>query len=453
MIRVKKIELKHVLGLKEFGIDVNGSVTLIEGRNAAGKSSLLKGLQTLIGGGNLASLQNNDAGENEQAEGVLVLNSDEHGEIIVKKKGNRLSVKKQVGDSAAFEDVKPAQRFLDALFDAPAANPVTFITCRDKDRVQLLLEAIDLDYNHDALWERMGLDSSRFKYPRGLHPLKEIAEIRQAVFDERTGVNRDEKAKRATAEQLRRQIPATTPTPEDTSETEARLAELQRNQATKRAEAHARAKQVKADAVNELNALEAEMRSSLAEYEQRLKIEMAEKLAAAKAEAEAERAEAQKRATETTDKADVDLADDLARAEQLTEEINTLTAEVATMRERAEDAVRIETLREQADDQEKGAEKLLAFSKRLTDALGELDRYKADMCSDLPIPGLDVSGNVVKINGVLWDQLNTGEQIKTAYGSGTSRLNPCSWTAPRPSTRSNSASSSKSLNLSEHSHS
>lgn len=423
MIRVKKIELKHVLGLKEFGIDVNGSVTVIQGRNAAGKSSAIKGIQTLIGGGNLATLQNNDAEEGETAEGVLVLDSDEYGEIIVRKKGARLSVKKQVGNTAAYEDVKPPQRFLEALYDAPAANPVKFITCKDdKERVNLLLDALDLDYDHDVLWERMGLDHGRFRYPRGIHPLKEIAEIRKAVFDERTGVNRDETQKRATVEQLRRQIPASTPTAEDTAETEERLAELQREQATKRSEAHARAKQSKADAVNALNALEADKRAELIKMEQQLKIEMAERMAQAKGEADAEMKIAQTKAAAAAEAADSELADDLARAEQLTEEINALTAEVATMRERAEDSVRIETLRDQANQQEEQADECLSFSKRLTDALSEIDRYKADMVADLPIQGLDITDNVVRIDGVLWGQLNTGEQIKTAVRVACLRL-------------------------------
>jgi hypothetical protein len=36
------------------------------------------------------------------------------------------------------------------------------------------------------------------------------------------------------------------------------------------------------------------------------------------------------------------------------------------------------------------------------------------MCSDMPIPGLDVSGNVVTVNGVPWSQLNTAKRIQIA---------------------------------------
>ena len=420
-IKIHSISLKNILGLREWSLDTSGGATVITGANAAGKSSILKGLQTAIGGGSLAALKNHDAGD-EKAEIVLVLDSDEDGRVIVKKTERNVSVKKQVGDSAAFEDVRPPQRWLDALFDKHAANPVTIITCSDKERVQLLIEALDLDYDHDALWERIGLDYAQFKYPRGLHPLKEIAEIRDAIFTERTGVNRDEKAKRATAEHIRRDIPATTPTVEDATALEARLGDLRGEYASQKAAANEAARKAKADAAGKLVALEAAKRAELERYEQQLRAEMAEKLAKAKSDANAALEFARTAYHDAHSAANDQLDEDLNQIDQLNVEINNITAELAELREQAKNAVRIETLREQADDQEKRADKLKAFSERLTAALQELDLYKADMVATLPIPGLDIAGNVVRVNGVQWGDLNTGEQIKTAVRVACLRL-------------------------------
>jgi len=50
----------------------------------------------------------------------------------------------------------------------------------------------------------------------------------------------------------------------------------------------------------------------------------------------------------------------------------------------------------------------------LTFALKALERYKAELCANLPIQGLDFTGGEVRVNGVPWDQINTAQQTKIA---------------------------------------
>ncbi len=104
------------------------------------------------------------------------------------------------------------QRWLSGLHDGQLSNPIEFLKAPEKKRVLLLLEALPVDYDREALWTRMRLLPMDFAaVPDGLHPVVEIAMIRENVFRERTGVNRDEKAKSESAEQTRRATPAVIP--------------------------------------------------------------------------------------------------------------------------------------------------------------------------------------------------------------------------------------------------
>jgi chromosome segregation ATPase len=449
-MKVVSLTLKNVLGLKEFAVDCDGAITVISGRNGSGKSSALVGLRTLIGGGNLATLRSVDAPEGEPAEGVLVLDGDD-GRVIVKKTGDKLSVKKQVGDSAAFENVPAPQRYLDALFDAPAANPVQFLTCRDKDRIDLLLQALPLDHTSAEMWAYLGLNPKDFPaIPERLNAMDEIAWTKDAIFKERTGVNTSEKAKRSTADQIRQKIPAEPPAELSADAKQAELDALRAEVAEYRTSAQAKARELKTEASSIVTRREQALASELSAYDAELKSEFQ----ATKSEIDAEiaelRAETERKIAKingktvaakelwstcyservaggneimlaTRDEAEKKIHYADAQLEAATDEIRTLTeyaeklaADIATIREQQKDAVRIQTLREQADTQEDEADGLKALSDRLTAALKALEIYKAELVKDLPIRGLDLTGGEVRVNGVPWAQLNTAQQISIA---------------------------------------
>ena len=421
-MEVSKIRFKNVLGLEEFSMEP-GKVTVLSGRNGSGKSSAIRGLRNMVEGGSLAEIRNVDADPQEKAEIALAFEDDELGQILAHKNESRLDVKKQVGDSAAFEKQPKPAEFLKSLFDGKLNNPMSFLTCRDKDRVQIILEAIDLEYDAVELWEKLGLDPDDFDpVPEGLHPLIEIKMHREHIFKTRTGINRDEKQKRAHCDQTRRAVPATIPTVEGLTEKEDELSGLKAekvrlseraihdHQATMKTissnhDEFKRAKQTELD--NYRIHLEAEMDRKLNEKREQIGNEISNHHAVS---------------DEAIAKADADREEASAGIDELTEEILAIQDIVSTKREQEKDAVRIRTLHEQAAKAEEEADDLEQLSKGLTDALEILDNYKAAMCANLPIPGLDITDNVVTVNGIKWDQLNTAQRITIAAKIACLRL-------------------------------
>lgn len=421
-MKVTKIELKNILGLRELAVDCHGSITRIEGRNGSGKSSALAGIRTAIGGGNLATLRNIDAPEDEAPEAVIVLDGDEHGTVIVEKKNNKLRVRKQVGDSAAMEDVPAPQRFLDALFDGSASNPVKLLTAKDKELIDTLLEALPLDHDPEELWKLLNLDPKNFKIPTGLHPLKELAHVHDAIYEARTGINRDEKAKRGAADQNRRKIPAEIPDSFDTSAKEDHLIALRQDIISRREQATATAQTKKHAAQAMIDAHSARIEAELEAAEERMRAEVAERLAAMRAEGQVALDETRAKAAAECMAAEDELAATTSALETATEAAQVLAEEIAGIREQEKAAIGLRVLRDQADEYESEADKMKALSARYTAALKRLKEYKARLCDDLPIKGLDISGGEIRVHGVPWEQLNTAQRIRLAVTVATLRL-------------------------------
>jgi DNA repair exonuclease SbcCD ATPase subunit len=412
-MKILHATIRNVLGITELEMNP-GNVTVIKGRNGRGKSSAMKSIQSAIGGGaSLAELKNIHS--DEKPEIVLHLESEEGTEYIVKKTAKSTSVKKQVGESSAFEDVKPPQRFLDTLYDGRLYNPMVFLTANEKDRVDLMLDAIDLPFDMEALVESMGLDAEDVPpVGDGVHPLAAIAFIRGVVFEKRKGVNRDERQKRASSDQLLREVPRKTDDVEGLEEKEAQLEGMVAAKAESLAKANAAYSKERSEAVVEADTEINGHRSEFKLIEEKIRREAEEKIAAAKSEMQ-DKIDARSAAlSEKLSQLEGTNAATIKAIDESAADIDRIREEVGVLRERGEQLEKYKTLKTQARIFESDADDLKELSQRLSRALDVIDEYKAQMCSELPIEGLEINGKEVLVNGIPWDQLNTAQQIEIA---------------------------------------
>ena len=412
-MKVIYAKLKNVLGFDLFEMNP-GQITVLSGKNGLGKSSVIDALRNVIEGGALKTIRNVNAPDDEPSEIALVFDSND-GRVLVNKTEKGLTIKTQIGDSAAYKIEAAPKTFLDQLSDAKARNPMLLITARDKEIVDRILEAIELPYNRDALWESTGLAREEFvSVPVGMHPLQEIAVVRDLVFRERTGVNRDEKQKRGSCEQARRAIPESIPTVEGVDELDREIQSLRSQRQAVIADAEL-TREVK---LSELKAKEAKVhsdaRSGFEKFEAALKIEMADRLAEKRASITAWVSGAIEKIAKLESESLQKLKTDMDSVSPLADVISANEIALATLREQEKDVIRIRTIKNQADTFEAEAEYLKGRSVQLTEALAAIDSYKADMCRNLPIPGMDITDGAVTVHGVPWSQLNTAQRIKLA---------------------------------------
>ena len=447
-LRVVALQIKDVLGAAEASLKFGRAVTILEGPNESGKSTILAALQAALGGGNLAKLArvNKDGTPTGEPEVVLLLEGEGSEAYRAERKGDKARVRSRVGDTEAFEDVPKPQAWLSSLYDPQGANPVRFLTAADKDRALLLLEALDLKFDRPALLAEMGVEEKELPaIPRGLHPLLEVEMIRDAVFRARTGVNRDQKSAAAAADQVRRATPAVLPGDPSAElqqlEVEAREQSAAVAQEEEAAKAAHRAAGQAADAEHSL--VEGRLIAEFKAWVQKRRGEHERKAAEIRAAAEKRIAdllaevETEIDGRRTADERELERADEgqaAAREAAATayeaaldalktrrEDLERKVARLGELRGQADLAKKAATLHEQAKAFDVQAEQLDEESKRLTAALAALDGYRRRMAEDLPIPGLEIEGQVIRVHGVPFEQLNAAQRTAIAVEVATLR--------------------------------
>ena len=369
-MKIQKINIKNILGIQDLEFDA-GKLVEISGPNGSGKTSVLEAIKSVLKGGSDATLLRK--GE-EKGETVIVLDDG----LTVTQTVTAASSVTTATDADGKKIAKPAST-IKALTDMLSVNPVDFLRATKKERVNVLLESLPIEID----LARLGIDPTNPGHiDTSLHPLVLIESVRKHIYDDRTGLNRAVKEKRATIAQLAATLP------EQPGEAPAtptglldQLSELDK------------AKDAELDRIaKKLDALRTENDAEIAELRKQIETKQAEYACKERlAAAQRERTLA-KHADETAEirqtLAAVEAAQkQAAKHEQTRDTLTKMDAEA-------------EHLQEQADGQ--------------TAALDAIDSYKSELLASLPIPGLSVVDGEIYRDGVHFDRLNTSQQVQIA---------------------------------------
>ena len=172
-MKIVSLETENVKRLKAVRIEPDGTMVVIGGRNAQGKSSVLDSIEMALGGKESAPREPIRRGE-KSARVVLQLDG-EYGLKIVRKfteKGSTLSI-----ETADGMKPKSPQGLLDQLCNRIAFDPLQFVRQKPADQAATLRKLVGIDF-------------------------AELDRQRREVFETRTDVNRDAKRERAAAESI-----------------------------------------------------------------------------------------------------------------------------------------------------------------------------------------------------------------------------------------------------------
>jgi len=395
-LRPASIDIKNVQGIDGAKIEFGPTYTIFKGKNGLGKSSLLHAIGNVVmGSAALSGIARVIEGEYFEPEVTLVLKGIDGAaeERITKTAEKTPTIKSRIGASAAFETRKKPGEYLRVISDQ-GADPAKFLNASAKEQVEMLLESLSLTWDdarvRGILGEFAAVVDAEALPMEHLHPLQRIQAVRDSIFRARTGVNRDEKAKRSAADQTLRDAPAEIPEG------------LEDRIAAKRQEIETLSVDVTTENLRITSNFRARVDSAEAAREaaiQKAKAEYDKAVAAAKEDA----AEARAAVVVTTRKLDK-ANDDLSRL----------------LRDQT-DATKARTMHETAARFVADADSLKGKAERMTATIAALEAEKANMASDIPIEGLSISDGEIKIATVPLSQINTARRVAVAFSVATLR--------------------------------
>jgi hypothetical protein len=418
-MKVTRIEIENVMGIERLAFEP-GVLTLVEGRNGSGKTSTLEAVRSALRGGHDPSLLRAGA---EKGSVRLLL---EDGTEILKAIGKDASPLKVSLPGAG--RVSKGQALVDSLVDSLGVDPMALINCPAQKRAEYLADIMALDVPEPAIREAAGRPVAVGKLPAGASGLDRLEAVRRALYDERTGVNRTAKDKRATAGQLRETLPPDGATAAaDLVELRANRAELaeQLSAAEKDAAAKRKTAEKTAAAARE-TAVEAIKGNAQAELDT-IREDAAERIRTIERERDSalervkERAREQAEAKATEERAACASAERQEREvlESVRAMLGGALAEQDTIIALAEAAekehARAEKTREILADAERDADKAEADSKSLTEALERIDALKGSLLEKLPIKGLEIREGGVLVDGLPFERINRARQLEVAF--------------------------------------
>mgnify|MGYP001003533887 CR=1 FL=1 len=184
-MKVQKIRISNILGLETLEF-APGRVTVISGRNGAGKSSVLEALKYALTGGTDATIKRKGA-----EKGEVVIELDEATVTRPTDKAAEVTV-------AGVGPIRRVAEFLRSRIDSLSFNPVQFLLAPKDKRTEWFLEMVPVEVGDDEL-RAAGVETLP---PPARNGLDRIAAATKLVYDARTGVNRALKEKRAAVAQL-----------------------------------------------------------------------------------------------------------------------------------------------------------------------------------------------------------------------------------------------------------
>lgn len=383
-MKIAQVRISNILGIAELEFTPEG-FNEITGPNGTGKTSVLEAIQSVLKTGHDATLLRKGA---EKGEAVLVL--DDGTELSKTVTADKSTSKVKVDGKATS---RPAEA-LKALTDLYSANPIEFLRARKQDRVKVLLETMPLEADTEKLAEITGIPVTAAP---GTHALAVIDTVYKEVYDDRTGTNRAVKEKDNTINQLELAMPEA-PGGVEGSEDEL-LAQVREADEAKTTELERISK--KLNGVKDDN--QAKLEAIRAETQRKIDAAKAEGQAAADAiTAEERRIEglaAQQR--EKTIQKHADTVGPLNTA------LNSIKENRGAHAKREQAMQTIQQMKKELVD-------LQADAARQTKALADLEQYKNDLLASLPIPGVEVKDGEIYRDGVVFDRLNTAQQVWVA---------------------------------------
>lgn len=347
------IKITNIMGISDLTIRP-GTITEITGQNGQGKTSIIEAIRSIGVKGHDATLIRKG-----ETEGRIVIELDNGGTITKTIKEDK-SERKYKGSNGDRGGASAIEGMLDVL----SINPVEFLEAEPKRKLEILLESIDIQLSDEELSNAVGFPAKATG-----SALECMSALQKSIYDERTGVNRAIREKKATLTQLSETVP--TNIVEDPT---VEIGQLNTEIGT-----HESARNVLLESINSWKTAEL----------QRINDEANAKI-------------------ESTNSS-------------FDSVVSNLRLQVNTLQEQLTQKGRFEQQKAIIQQMETQLEDLASEEESKTKALEGLKTLRTKKMESMPFPGLHILDGQITVNGIEFERLNTAEQVKFAINLAVRR--------------------------------
>ena len=389
-LKVSKINISNLLGIEDLEITPTGNVVEISGTNGQGKTSVLESVKAALGISDYTKLLRNG----EESGQVTLDLGDMKLERKYTEKGDKLKLQGKVAGTDSYSALSSPAKLLKGLFNPNSVNPLSLLSAKPKELVDVVLAATPMSVDNKLMEEYTGK-----AWDADEHALTVLDQATKEIFTERTGVNRDLKTAKTTYEQLQATLPEVIPS---TSEIEEEITQNNESMENIKSASRKVGRKVRQEYSEQLLAKEDEVLAVDADIQKLL--EQIDDLKETKASLQGD---LRSLSTERDTKAEAAVEAELAKADDLQERNQQLSKELSEL------GIYANTQR-QVNDWKAKVKEYQKQSDGFTDALEILQNYKQDLCSNLPIEGLEIKDGILTLDGVPFETLNTASRVKLA---------------------------------------
>lgn len=195
-MKIKRLEIKNFLGVKELNWSPSSGVNELRGRKAEGKTSILEAIETAFT--NLK--RRSEVVRHGEDEATLFIETDNGIEIDRRIRTEKADYLKVKGDGAA-----STEGYLRQFVNGDVFRPLDFVNMSIKEQTAIILNMIQINWSVEDIINWFGMEPDGINYDK--HILQVLKDIEVKYYKEREEVNRQIATLRVQCESIKKELP------------------------------------------------------------------------------------------------------------------------------------------------------------------------------------------------------------------------------------------------------
>lgn len=197
-MKIKRLEIKNFIGVKELSWSPKAGVNVLEGRKAEGKTSILEAIEKAFTNVSRRS----EVVRHGEDEATLYIETDEGLEIDRRIRTEKSDYLKLRQEGKAINSTESELR---KLISGDIFRPLDFVNMSIKEQTAIILNMIEIDWSVDDIIQWFGVEPDGINFDK--HILQVLKDIEVKYYKEREEINRQITTLKVQCESIKKELP------------------------------------------------------------------------------------------------------------------------------------------------------------------------------------------------------------------------------------------------------